>query len=165
MSITAQIASNCTVVETLDGNIDSAPAGTRKITHSSFNESVTLDADSTPPATKTANFVFTLDDSGGTKSLDLNALVGTNAAVVDGEDLKVQYCKINNISDNTVKINYGASTSYDMMGADFVINLLAGQWFGFYGNDATPDIEGGVTDLIDFTGTEADTFEITIVMG
>jgi len=162
MSVTATISSVCTIAETLANNTDSAPAATRVVTHSSFNESASLSAGTTPPATTCACFVKALAAGGAT--VDLTGLTGTNGVSVNGTGLKVQYLRVKNLGANTLTVDCGDANGYDLAGATFSFTLAQDQWFEIYGNDATPDI-GAVDCEIDLVGTTTQTSEWTIVMG
>ncbi|KKK95666.1 hypothetical protein LCGC14_2670530, partial [marine sediment metagenome] len=100
MAVEVTYAANCTVVEELTGNTDSLSAADKEVTHSQFNTSDTLNAGSTPPATKVAAFVQAL--TAGTATIDLTALIGTNGATVDGSGLKVQVLKMKNLGANVM---------------------------------------------------------------
>lgn len=161
-AISVTYAATATVVETLPNNTGSAADARRKITHDQYNESVTLDSGTTPPATLVAEFLATL--SGGALTVDLRALTGTNGASVDGNGLKVQVLRVKNLGANTLTIDPGASNGIDLLGASSKIVIPAGGHFMMYFNDASPDISG--TDkTLDLTGTGAQTSEWTIIMG
>ena len=162
MSVSLTYASNVTVSEVLTGNTDSLTEAKRTVTHDQFNTAASLSSTSTPPVTKVANFVQAL--SGGTATIDLTSLTGTNGASVDGSGLKVQAFKMKNLGANTMSITFGAANPYNLAGADFKVNLLTNQEWTFYGNDATPDVAGGAKDM-DLAGTTTQTCEISIVMG
>ena len=161
MSVNVTYQSRCTVLETLETNIDSLGLD-KEITHNAFNTDVSLTVGTTPPATKVAAFVKALDAGAGT--IDLTALTGTNGAAVNGTGLKVQVFKIKNLGENTLTIEPGVATDYLLLGAAFKIILAQNQEFLFYGNDAAPDI-GADDKVIKLTGTLVETCEVTIVMG
>lgn len=158
MSVTVTYAATCTVAETLATNTGSAPAATRLVTHTDYNETATLNSGSTPPATTCAHFLATL--SSGALTVDLRALNGTNGAVIDGNGLKVQVLRIKNLGANPLVITEGASNGYAL--GD--ITVLAGGHSMNYYNDSAPDISGSDKTL-DLAGTGAQTSEWTVVMG
>lgn len=161
-AVTVTYEAKATVVETLPSNSGSAPDSTRKVTHTNYNESATLDASSTPPATLVAEFLATL--SSGALTIDLRALTGTNGASVDGNGLKVQILRVKNLGANILTITPGASNGIDLLGASSSIAIPAGGHFQMYFNDASPDIAAGDKTL-DLAGTGAQTSEWTVIMG
>ena len=162
MSVSVTYAATCTVVETLGNNTGSAPAATRVITHTDYNEAATLTGATTPPVTTVAAFLLTL--SSGAATVDLRALTGTNGASTDGNGLKVQILRVKNLGANILTIVPGASNGIDLLGASSSLTIPAGGHAQFYFNDASPDIAAGDKTL-DVTGTGAQTSEWTIVMG
>lgn len=162
MSVSVTYASTCTVVETLAQNTDSAPASTRKITHSEFDSTATLNADSTPPATTVAAFVQALTT--GAATIDLTALTGTNGGTINGTGLKVQVLKVKNLGANALTITPGASNGYDILGASSSVTLASGQEIMLFGNDAVEDVASGAK-TIDLSGTGSQTSEWMIVLG
>lgn len=159
---TLQLALQMTMTEVLDGNV--VGLSDLKVKHSTLNLKKVLDADSTPPVTKVASFLMTLDPT--THTLDLEAIPGTNDATVVGTGLKVQAIKIVASAGNAniMTITEGAGNAYLLAGASWSIVLAAGQEFVFYGNDATPAIAGGSKDIL-FTGTDTQTCSVTIALG
>lgn len=161
MAVIVTYRSDCSVIETLTGNIDSL--GTDKeVTHNAFNETKTLNSGSTPPATKVAAFIQALD--AGAATIDLTALIGTNSAPVDGTGLKVQVLKFKNLGANTISLTPGAVDGYDIFGSDFKVTLSQNQEVLLYGNDSTPDV-GGTDKTLDLAGTTTQTCEIMIILG
>lgn len=161
-SVTVTYAATCTVAETLATNTGSAPASTRVVTHTEYNEAASLTASTTPPVTTVAEFLLTL--SGGAATVDLRALTGTNGASIDGNGLKVQVLRVKNLGANIMTIVPGASNGIDLLGASSSLTIPAGGHAMIYFNDASPDISG--TDkTLDVTGTTTQTSEWTIVMG
>lgn len=164
MSIEAAYVANLTVVETLETNVPAVSASDAGITHNGWNKSATLNASSTPPATKTAAFQKALSTGSGT--IDLTALPGTNGATVDGTGLKVQAIKFANpaANANPITVAVGASNGYDLFGSAFSITLQPGQEALFYGNDATPDV-GASDKTLDLTGTGSQALNVQVVLG
>jgi hypothetical protein len=95
ISVTAQ--SNLTIVETLSLDVPfaSAPA----ITHNGLNTTAKFAAATTPPATLSAAFEATL--AGGSASIDLTALVGTNGLAINAAGLRPRAVKIQNPAENS----------------------------------------------------------------
>lgn len=162
MSVTITYAATCTIAETLATNTGSAPAATRLVTHTDYNETATLNSGTTPPATTCASFLATL--SGGVLTIDLRALTGTNGAVIDGNGLKVQIVRIKNLGANTLTIIEGASNGHNLFTATDGTVVQPGGHILIYANDSGDDISG-TTKTWDLTGTSAQTSEWTIVMG
>lgn len=161
MSVEVTYAATATVVETLPTNTGSALDARRKVTHDAYNETATLNAASTPPATQVAEFLLTL--TAGAATIDLRALVGTNGAIVDGNGLKVQIIRIKNLGANPMTFLEGASNGY-AIGWGTGHTVQAGGHFMQFFNDASPDI-AAADKTIDVTGTAAQTAEVTIIMG
>lgn len=164
MSVELNYATALSVDETLDANTVSAAAKNRVVKHTSLNKAAKLTATSTPPATKVAAFQQLL--TAGAASIDLTALVGTNAAVVTGLGLKVQAIKVAALTtnENPLTIATGAANGYALGGADFSVALQPGQEFVMFGNDATPDIAADAKTL-DLAGTGTEGVNVIVVMG
>jgi hypothetical protein len=159
VSVEATINLTATVVEVLEGNTDSASAANRTITHSLFNVAKSLNASSTPAATKTANFVKSL--SAGAGSIDLTALTGANGATVDGTGLKVRAVRVTNLGANALTITDGASNGHPFGWGSYV--LPAGATVMIYTPDGTAIAAGDRT--WDLSGTTTQQSQWTIVMG
>ncbi len=163
MSVAVTYAATCTVAETLPNNTGSAPANTRLVTHTDYNETATLNSGSTPPATLVAEFLLT--QSGGAGAVDLTALVGTNGAVVDGSGLKVQVVRVKNLGANIMTIKSAASNGHTgIFAATTGHPVQPGGHIMLFSNDNGDDI-GGSTKAWTIAGTSAQTSEWTIVMG
>lgn len=162
MSVAVTYAATCTVAETLANNTGSAPAGTRLVTHTEYNETATLNSGTTPPATICAHFLLTL--SSGAATVNLAALTGTNGATTDLTGLKVQVLRVKNLGANNMVIVPGASNGIDLLGASSSITIYPGAHAMFYLNDSAPDVASGDRTL-DVTGTGSQTSEWTIVAG
>lgn len=162
MAVEVAWAQTITIVETLPNNTGSAADASRKVTHTNYNESGTLNAGSTPPATLQASFLLPL--SSGAATIDLRALTGTNGASVDGNGLKVQLFRIKNLGANNMVLTPGASNGIDLFGASFSITIFPGAVWECFLNDNAPDIAAG-DKTIDVAGTGSQTAEVTIVMG
>lgn len=164
-SISVAYAAAATVTETVGSTPATASSGSdATLVHNQFNKTATLNASSTPPATKHAAFEKALVAGAGT--IDLTALPGTNNGSVDGTGLKVQvaYIKAKAANGNPILIEVGASNGYELAGADFSVSLQPGQEFLFFGNDATPDVASG-DKILDLTGTGTDGLQVEIVLG
>lgn len=162
MSVSVAYGLTATIEETLPTNTDSAADASRKVTHSSFNESGTLTAASSPPATVQASFVKAM--SGGAATIDLTALTGTNGATVDGTGLRVQVIRVKNLGANVLNVAIGASNGWDGMGSAFSVDLAQNGVFEAFLNDAGSNISSTIK-TIDLAGTTTQTSEWTIVMG
>jgi hypothetical protein len=163
MSLTVTYAATCSVAETLASNTGSAPASTRLVTHTDYNESASLNSGTTPPVTTCAHFLATL--SSGTLSVDLRALTGTNGAEIDGNGLKVQVLRIKNLGANSLTVSEGASnghTSFFPTTPGLIIP--AGGHVMLFSNDNGDDISA-TNKTFDLAGTSAQTSEWTVIMG
>jgi hypothetical protein len=161
MAVSASYSLRCDVNETLATNVPAAE--TPVIIHGQFSSTGTLNATSTPPATKMAAQTISL--TAGAVTIDLTALTGTNGATVDGTGLKVQILKLKNRSSNAVMtFGEGASNGYEALGNAWTLKLLAGQEIEMFLNDAAPDIASGAK-TIDVAGTGTESFDFIVVMG
>ncbi len=163
MSITANYASALTVTEALAAGAN-PDAVAPSIVHSGFNTSKTLNAGSTPPASLTASFNKPL--SSGTATIDLTALVGTNGGAVSLSGLRLQVLKViaKSTNANPIVLTFGAANPYNLLGSAFVVSLLPGQEFLFYGNNAAPVVGSGAKN-IDLSGTAAQSVDVIVVGG
>jgi hypothetical protein len=146
-----------TVRETLTSGV--AAASNAVVRLSEYNESVTLNATTTPPATAAAYFLGTL--TAGALTINLAALTGANGAV-DLTGLRIQFLRIKNLGANAMTFSEGASNGIALSCLPLVV--AAGGIAQFYLNDAAPDVAAG-DRTIDVSGTGAQTFEISIVAG
>jgi hypothetical protein len=162
-SVTVTYEAKVTVVETLPNNSGSAPDTTRKITHTNYNESATLNSGSTPPATLVAEFLVTL--SSGAGAIDLTALSGTNGATVDGTGLKVQIVRVKNLGANTLTIMKAASNGHTgIFAATTPHPVPPGGHIQLFSNDNGDDIDA-THKAWTLAGTGAQTSEWTIILG
>lgn len=165
MSVTLTYAATGTVAEVIENNdISFSNTANKTVTHSALNQSGTLTGATTPPVTKVAIFNQAL--TGGAATIDLTAVPGTNGATTALNGLKVQYLfvKANAENANPITLTEGASTGYELAGNGWTVVLQPGQWFTFFGNDATPDVDSGAK-TIDLSGTGSQSVDIEIVAG
>src|SRR5688500_16341472 len=101
MAVQLNLTMNCTVIETLETNIDGIPSGqARNITHSAFNFSPgAKDASSTPSVTKVSSDTIAL--VAGAKTVDLTALPLVNGATLDATGLKIVAILFSNAAAST----------------------------------------------------------------
>lgn len=163
-TVSATYASSATVTETFTGTYISSGDNTVSVT--GLNETGTLNASSTVPATKQVSNQKAL--STGTGTLDLTQLPGLTAdETVSLSGLKVQILKLRNLSTNANKIvvSKGGSNGYQIDGATtWSIPLAPGQSTLFLLNDAADDV-GGSNKNIDLVGTGSQVLEYLIVAG
>jgi hypothetical protein len=162
MAVSVVSAQTITITETLPTNTGSAADASRRVVHDQYNESRTLNAGTVPPATLCASFLLTL--VAGAKSIDFRALEGTNGAVVDGNGLKVQEFRIKNLGANNMTLVPGAANGLDLLGPGFSVTVFPGGVAHFFLNDNSPDI-AAADKTVDVSGTDAQTAEVTVVMG
>jgi len=158
MSVVVTYKAVATVVETLGANTGSAPANTRVVTHTDYNEEFTLNSGSTPPATQCAHFLLTL--SGGAATINLASLTGTNGGPVDMTGLRVQIFRVKNLGANPMTFSEGASNGY----AGVTLTIPPGGHVQLYSPDALGDVASG-DRTIDAAGTGSQTAEVTIIAG
>lgn len=165
MSVEVTFAATITTVETLETNVVAASANKdKRVTHTGYNVSDTMNSGSTPPATKCAYFLKAMSEGAGT--IDLTALTGTNGATVSFSGLKVQAATFRNppANGNAITVGEGASNGYELGGDGWTFILQPGMSITIYGNDATPDV-GGSTKTIDIAGTGSQALEVSLVAG
>lgn len=130
-------------------------------------ESGTLTASSTVPATK--HTYYTLTMSGGTGSIDLSSLPGSNSdETVVGTGLKVQLIKFKApvTNANIITVASGVSNGYgfDASGTAWTHTLSPGQSMCCSLIDLSQDVASG-DRIIDVTGTGSQTLEVHVVLG
>lgn len=164
MSVVVTHSVLVTTVETIETGIPAAAADNAKITHSLFNKTpVTLNASSTPPATKCAFFTQAL--TAGAATIDLTALPGTNGATIDMTGLKVQVFRvIGNGNANPITLTEGAANGYELAGNAWKGAVNNAQELTFYGNDSTPDVSPTAKD-IDLSGTGVQSVKVAVIAG
>lgn len=166
MAVTVAYNSQVNTKETITTN---APAvqttsGFNFVSHTGYSTSLTLNASSTPPATKCAYFLQAL--TAGAATIDMTSLTGTYGAAVTGAGLRPQIVKFKATSTNTggITITPGASNGYDIFGASSSITLTAGQEVTLYRKDGGVDIDA-THKTIDLAGTGTESLECTFIFG
>jgi len=164
MSVSLQYRVNTTVTEQVETNPPSSQAARCRVEHDRLNASADLDAASSVPVTKVANFDQAL--TAGAATIDLTALPGINGATVNGSGLKVQLLRVQakSTNANAITLTEGASNGYELAGNAWKAAVQAGQELTFYANEKAPDIGSGAK-TIDLAGTETQALEVLIVMG
>jgi hypothetical protein len=164
MSVSATITSKLTVVEQLATNIPFVDPHTGAIIHNGMDETVLLNATTTPPAAQVAAFQQAL--TSGAATIDLTSMVGTDGETVNGTGQKVQACKFRNPSTNAnaIRIKIGASNGY-ALGTTFDITLAPGASFGPFNLGGTAPVIGSSAKTLDLSGTGAQALDVLIVLG
>lgn len=167
MAVSANYSFGMLTTETLEAGIDGVATGGDKIKYSAFDESGTLNASSTPPATKCSFDNIAL--VAAAKTIDLTALTGANGATVDLTGLKVQLLRITNLGANSMTFSEGASNGYELLGNGWSITVpgTAGDrksTIQILLPDTAPDVAAGAKN-IDVAGTGTQQFELSIVAG
>ncbi len=157
MAVTATYTFGCVVTETLTTGVAAADNPTVRM--AGYDEAATINASSTPPATKCALYLATL--TAGALSINLAALTGPNGAV-DLTGLRVQLLRVKNLGANAMTFSEGASNGIALSCLPF--SVPAGGIAFFYLADASPDVASG-DRVIDVAGTAAQTAEVSIVAG
>lgn len=158
MSVSCTYQFGMSVTETLTSGVEGS--ANPVLEFSAYNRSATLNASSTPPITKHVQTLLTL--STGALTINLAALTGINGLTVDGTGLRVQMIRVKNLGANAMTFAGGASNGIDLACGTFVVP--SGGITQMFFNDASPDIASG-DRTIDVTGTGAQTFEFSILMG
>ena len=157
MAVSVTYDFKITTRETLTSNIPDVP--NKVVVANAYNESATLNASSTPPATKKASALITL--TAGAYTLDLSTMTDASGAAI-GYGLRVQLIRIKNLGANPMTFAEGASNGLALACGSIVVP--AGGIDQIFLNDAAPDMAAGDRTL-DVTGTGAQTAEITVVFG
>lgn len=159
MSISCKYGLLLSTTETLETGEESLAQPT--VSHNAFDETGTLNASSTPPATKISAQLLAL--VAGAATINLAAVPGVNGATQDFTGLRVQMLRIKNLSaTNSMTFSEGASNGIALVGLPEVVP--SGGIFQKFYNDASPDI-AAADRTIDVAGTGTDTAEITIIAG
>lgn len=154
----AKVLANLTITESF-----STEAGLKSSTvkHGGFDVEQVITI-----GTKAASQTLTM--SSGAVTLDLTALTGVNGAAINGTGLKVLAMLIVVPSDNTaaVLVEKGATNGYGLKGTDWSEEIPIGGMMLFYNPNkaSVPDIGSGAK-TIDFTGTGAETINISVLLG
>jgi hypothetical protein len=151
--VTGEVATHFTQIDA-DPSFDEIITGT----------SGTLNAGTTPAATKTWSGAFAL--SGGAKTHDFADLRSYSATEVDASGLEVILFKFINNGTNTMTIVDGASNGYPILGdTSGSITIAAGGSFEFYTADGIAQVVDGTHKTIDISGTGVEEYAIQIVFG
>ncbi|HEY4760951.1 MAG TPA: hypothetical protein VIH42_10265 [Thermoguttaceae bacterium] len=158
-TITSAQSFDTTVTETFTAQ-EMPATSNRQIQYNQFNETVNLNAGSTPPATKV--YAELLE---GDQTLDFTSLARSFGADINATGLKLQQIQIYNTSDTaTLVVAKGASNGYPFNGAAGNKTILPGaRWSEFF-NDGLADIDGTHKN-IDITITEGEEYQIVLVFG
>lgn len=160
MAVSVSYALRVNVRETLDSGVDGA--STPVITHNALDVTGTINATSTPPATKHIQDTSAL--TAGAATIDLTALTGTGGATVNMTGLKVQIFRFKNNGAATMTIGEGATNGYELLGNAWSIAVPAGGAIQLVLNETAPDV-GASAKTIDIAGTGTQAFQISIVAG
>lgn len=160
MAVTANINLLVSVQETF--NADALV--NQVLTHAGYNlTGLQLDANSTPAVTKCSFQDYAL--SGGTKTIDLTALLGVNDAVQDCTGLKLQFLVFLNPAGNADMVISGEGTNGYSLGAARTINGGAITCRDvMYVPNALGTVGSGAKNLV-VTGTGSQTFSLGLLLG
>lgn len=163
-TISASYSALLSVVQTMTGEFIGSD---ETFTVDGLNATGTLNASSTPPATKQASGTKAM--SGGAGTIDLTALPGDTAdETKDMTGLKLQLAifKAPSTNANVITISQGASNAYglDSAGGAWSIKLDPGQLVFFYLDDNAEDVASGAKE-IDLAGTGAQELDYVMVFG
>jgi len=167
-TVSAAYAMTVSAVETLATDVagnEGINSTNNTVLHNAFNISGTLTAATTPPVTTVASFTQAL--AGGTATIDLNALPGTNASTISLVGLKIQLIIIKSVAANANTIAFAphGTHPYLLFGTGNEIDLMPGQQIMMFGNDAAPDVALDSADQFLVTGTGSQELDIIIVAG
>lgn len=167
----ASVSARITMKVITDETITAVGVSNPVLTHNEFKvDGVTLDSSTTPAISRVVSFTLTL--SGGTGTIDLTALTGSNGVAVDLTGLKIQGIFIEPASTNagvgtfvtgsTNGHNLGGSATFEITvgkGATGLSTGYAQTW-----NEDGQDVASADAD-IDVSGGTTDAFDITIIAG
>lgn len=160
-TVQVNVGSTLGVAETFSAGLP----GQNTAAFAPLNETLSLNAGTTPPASQHATFNAALTAGAGT--IDLTNLPGITAGeVVNGTGLKVQVAKFLNplTNANPITLKFGALNPYNLLGASWQVSLAPGQSLLVNGNAATPAIAAGAKN-IDISGTGAQALSVHLVLG
>lgn len=154
-TVSANLETKLTVGETIDLS-ESNVSGNPEVTHVISGAAVTLNASSTPAATKVSSGTLTL--SSGSATIDLTAAPNP-IATVDFTGLKINAFKFAADSNNTepITIEGHATNGYDLFASlsDGKIQLDPGDVCLMLCNNSNPDV-GASLKVIDFASSDVD---------
>jgi hypothetical protein len=163
-TISAAYSALLTVTQTMTGEFIGSD---ETFTVDGLNATATLNASSTPPATKQASGTQAM--TAGAATLDLTALPGDTAdETKDMTGLKLQLAilKAPSTNANPITISQGASNAYglDAAGGTWSLTLDPGQFVLLYLDDNAEDVAAGAKE-IDLAGTAAQELDYLLVFG
>lgn len=168
MSVTVVYKSQVDVTEVLETNVPAMASGS-SVQHTGYSTSLALSStgiSGRPAATKCAIFSKAL--SGGSATIDMTSLTGTNGATVDFTGLKVCVMKFKNPSSNAnaITVAKGASNGFGLTtsGTTFSIPIPPGGEITLESDEGTPDVGSGAKTL-DLTGTSSQALQVTLIAG
>jgi len=134
------------------------------VTHDGYNLSgVSLTSATTPPVTKCSFQDYAL--SGGTKTIDLTALLGLKNESQDCTGLKLQFLVFINAASNADMVISGEGANGYSLGAARTINGgTAANYDIMYAPESLPDVASGAKNLV-VTGTGSQSFKLGVVLG
>lgn len=163
-TVTADLQGVLSIKQAFDStSLPGATGGGATLTHSAFNEAVTL---SSSTVTITKCWVTSKAMSAGAATIDLTSLTDLTQTGTTLSGLKVQAVYFGNPSTNAnaITITEGGTNGHALMGSAWKIILQPGQWIVWFGNEASQDV--GASDLSwDISGTGSQALDIALVAG
>lgn len=161
MSVRATYNLRLDVTETIETGVDGA--SNPVVQHDALNVADTLSATSTVPATDHSQKLFNL--SGGAKTIDLTAFLGTYNRTIDGTGKKLRIVRFqNNSAASAMTIGKGAANGYDLWGGAAALTVPAGCAVEMIFQDKLPAIDAS-HKTIDISGAGTDQFALSLVIG
>ena len=163
MAVSLNLVLGVPVVEVLPaGNTPNSTTPT--VTHDKLNQTLTLNANSTPSIAQVASGQKLMSAGAGT--IDLTAVPSTNGATYNGNGQKVVAFEIQALATNAgnITVKFGASNPYNIFGASGQCTLVPGECIVNYKVSGGQAI-GGTTKNIDLSGTTTDGISYIITMG
>lgn len=160
MSVSVRYGAELTITETLAAGVPFAAAPSFVTTPNVVK--TTYDATTTPAVTKSATLSKAMIAGAGT--IDLTNLVGPGGAAVTFAGLKVQFVRFRNDALAAITVTFGAANPYLLGGAGFVWVIPPGGELVFFGNGATPVVDGTHKN-IDISGTLIQELHVELVAG
>lgn len=161
MSYAVTVKGLVTTVETLtNGDL----AATQTLVHTGYDDTASLDADSSPAVTKVAYQSTAM--STGAATLDLTSLTLNSLSVtLSGLHLRVVKVKAPTTNSAAVTVAKGASNGLTALGSAFSVTLQPGAWFELYDPSGLAAAVDATHKTLDVTGTGTDAVQLSVAAG
>lgn len=160
IAVSAGYVSQCSVTRTFSGE---GIGSQNQIGVNGLNTSATLNAGSTPAASKDTAFTFALTAGAGT--IDLTNITDPNLGTVSLSGITPNLVKLQNpaTNANAITVKQGATNGYTGLGASFLVTIPPGGEVLLYAIGGSTVGAGSKT--LDLTGTGTQALNVQIVAG